>query len=333
MRLPQLANQARIAVIDSHTGGMPTRTIVDGFPELDGATVAERSRDLDRRFPTLRRAVVMEPRGNEPMVAALLGPPDSAAAVASVVFFDRTDVLGMCGHGAIGVVHTLRALGQIGVGQHRLDTPAGAVDVECLEDGRIRLANVPSRRLAAGVELAVAGLGCVTGDVAYGGNLFFLATSPDIDLEQPLDALHAVAKAIQQACSEAAAERPLMGEVNHIELMGRPKNSKAHARNYVLCPSGAYDRSPCGTGTSAKIACLAAEGKLAAGQEWVQESITGSLFTATYAWVDIAQGIVAPTIAGEAEIVAESHMLFRAEEVLPEGDAARDARPEEPRPC
>ena len=318
MRLPRLAGQIRIGVIDSHTGGMPTRAIVDGFPKLAGATVAERRDDLERRFDALRRAIVMEPRGSEPMVAALLGPPDSADAAASVIFFDRTDVLGMCGHGAIGVVQTLRALGRIDVGRQRLDTPAGTVEAECLEDGRVRLVNVPSRRLAAGVELAVAGLGRVTGDVAYGGNVFFLATSPDVDLGQPLDALHVVAQAIQQACSESAAERPLLGKVNHIELMGEPTNSNAHARNFVLCPSGAYDRSPCGTGTSAKIACLAVEGKLAPGQEWVQESITGSLFTATYAWIDMAQGIVVPTITGEAEIFAEGCLLFRADEVLPE---------------
>ena len=322
MRLPQLAGQVRLAVIDSHTGGMPTRTIVDGFPELHGATVAERRDDLERRFQTLCRAVVMEPRGNEPMVAALLGPPDSAGAAASVIFFDRSDVLGMCGHGAIGVVETLRALGRIDVGRRRLDTPAGIVDAECLEDGRVRLANVPSRRLAAGVELAVAGIGSVTGDVAYGGNVFFIATSPVVDLDQRLDTLQAMAKAIQQACSDSAAERPLLGEVNHVELIGRPRNSNAQARNYVLCPSGAYDRSPCGTGTSAKIACLAAEGKLAPGQEWVQESITGSLFTATYAWIDVAQGIVAPTITGEAGVVAEGHLLFRAEETLSEEPAS-----------
>ena len=200
MRLPQLAGQVRLAVIDSHTGGMPTRTIIDGFPELDGATVAERRDDLERRFRTLRRAIVMEPRGNEPMVAALLGPPDSADAAASVIFFDRSEVLGMCGHGAIGVVETLRALGRIGVGRQRLDTPAGTVDAECLEDGRVRLANVPSKRLAAGVELAVPSIGSVTGDVAYGGNVFFIATSPVVDLAQPLDALQAVARAIQQAC-------------------------------------------------------------------------------------------------------------------------------------
>ena len=306
---------ARIAVIDSHTGGMPTRVIAGGFSALAGATVAERRDDLERRFTTLRSAVVTEPRGNEPMVAALLGTPDSAGAVASVIFFDRTEVLGMCGHGAIGVVHTLRALGQIDVGRHCLDTPAGAIEVESLADGRVRLANVPSRRLAAGVALAVEGVGRVTGDIAYGGNTFFLATSPQIDLRQPVLALSAVAKAIQRACAESAAERPLLAAVNHIELMGPPTQPNANARNYVLCPSGTYDRSPCGTGTSAKVACLAADGRLAPGQEWVQESITGSLFTATYTWIDEARGVVAPTITGQAEIVAQGDLLFRPDEL------------------
>ena len=312
------SDQVRIAVIDSHTGGMPTRMITGGFPELRGATVAQRRDDLEQRFPTVRRAVVMEPRGNEPMVAALLGPPDSPDAVASVIFFDCTDVLGMCGHGTIGLVHTLRAMDRIAVGQHRLDTPAGVVDVECLADGRVRIANVPSRRLACGVVLEVEGIGRVTGDVAYGGNTFFLATAPDIDLHQPLESLDGIATAIQRACTESAAQLPVLADVNHIELIGSPTHQNAHARNYVRCPSGAYDRSPCGTGTSAKVACLAADGKLAPEQEWVQESITGSLFTATYTWVDKEQGVVAPVIAGQAEVVAAGDLLFPPEQLLPD---------------
>ena len=310
-------DQARIPVIDSHTGGMPTRVITGGFPELCGATVAQRRDDLERRFETLRRAVVMEPRGNEPMVAVLLGPPDSPGAVASAIFFERMDVLGMCGHATIGLAHTLRAMGRIAVGQHRLDTPAGIINVECLADGRIRLANVPSRRLAAGVVLEAEGIGRVVGDVAYGGNTFFLATAPDIDLHQPLEALNGIATAIQRACTASAAQLPLLAAVNHIELIGPPTLPNAHARNYVRCPSGAYDRSPCGTGTSSKIACLATDGKLAPGQEWVQESITGSLFTATYTWIDKAQGVVAPVITGQAEVVAVGDLLFPPDQLLP----------------
>ena len=312
------SDRRRVQVVDSHTGGMPTRVITAGFPQLQGATVAERRDDLERRFPTLRRSIVIEPRGSDPMVAALLGPPDSPGAAASVIFFDRADVLGMCGHGAIGVVHTLRAAGRIAVGQHCLDTPAGAIEVECLADGRVRLANVPSRRLAAGVALQVEGVGRVSGDVAYGGNTFFLATDPQIDLLQPLAVLNNVAQAIQRACAESAVEQPVLAAVNHIELMGSPTRANAHARNYVLCPSGAYDRSPCGTGTSAKVACLAADGLLAAGREWVQESITGSLFSATYTWIDKAQGVIAPSITGDAEIVAQGDLLFRTQELLPE---------------
>ena len=311
------ADLAPISVIDSHTGGMPTRVITSGFPELHGTTVAERRDDLERRFHTLRRAVVLEPRGNEPMVAALLGPPDSPAAVASVIFFDSMDVLGMCGHATIGLMHTLRVLGWVAVGRHCLDTPAGVVDVECLADGRVRLANVPSRRLAAGIALETEEIGRVVGDVAYGGNTFFLVTAPDIDLDQPLATLDGIATAIQRACAESAEQRPLLGAVNHVELIGLPTCPNAHARNYVRCPSGTYDRSPCGTGTSAKISCLATDGKLAPGQEWVQESITGSLFTAAYAWIDKAQGIVAPVVTGQAEIVAHGDLLFRPERLLP----------------
>lgn len=315
---PALLRRGRacIHIVDSHTGGMPTRVITEGFPQLEGRTVAERRDDLERRFAALRRAIVAEPRGSEPMVAALLGPPDSPRSVASVIFFDSMDVLGMCGHGAIGVVHTLRSAGRIGRGRHLFDTPAGVVEAECLADGRVCFANVPSRRLAAGIVLDVAGVGRVTGDVAYGGNTFFLVTDPPIDLRQSLGELNAVARAIQRACTESAAQRALLADVNHIELPGPPTRSDAHARNYVLCPSGTHDRSPCGTGTSAKIACLAAAGEVAPGQEWVQESITGSLFTATYAWLDQAQGVVAPCIAGSAEVVAQGDLLFRTEELV-----------------
>ena len=303
---------ARLSVIDSHTGGMPTRVIVDGFPPLRGATLAERRDDLASRYKRLRDAVVDEPRGNEPMVAALLTAPDSDAAATGVIYFDRAEVLGMCGHGTIGVAHTLRALGRIGEGGHRLDTPAGSVEVCCLADGRIRLANVHSRRLASGVRLQVPDVGPVTADVAYGGNNFLVVSAPAIPLHQPLDALLSTTRKI------LAAARAEGLDVDHLELHGPPTRPDAHARNFVLCPSGAYDRSPCGTGSSAKLACLAAEGKLAPGEPWVQESITGSVFALSYQWVDRTTGLIAPVVIGEAELMAAGDLL------LPPGQLAPD---------
>ena len=296
---------SRIAVVDSHTGGMPTRVILDGFPELSSTTVAGRRDELRRDFAHLSRALVAPPRGHEAMVAALLVPPDAPQAAAGVIFFDQSGVIGMCGHGTIGLAHTLRALGRIDDGRHTLDTPAGQVTVECLADGRVAVANVPSRRLAQEVSFHADGVGEVTGDVAYGGNTFLIVTRPRIDLDQPLEALVAATKAIR-----AGAHRAGHRNVDHIELLGPPTRAEANARNFVLCPSGTYDRSPCGTGTSAKAACLADDEKLRPGELWRQESITGSLFTVSYQWIARHAGVIAPRVVGAAELTAEADLLF-----------------------
>lgn len=300
----------RITMIDSHTGGMPTRVVTDGFPNLRGDTVAARRDDLRRRFPRLARAVVAPPRGNDAMVAALLVPADSTQAAAGVIFFDQSGPIGMCGHGTIGLAHTLRALGRIGAGRHQLDTPVGPVQIECRTDGRVAVANVPSRRLASGISLQVNGLGKITADIAYGGNTFLLVKQPAIDLGQDREDLIATTKAML-----TAAHRAGHAEVDHVELHGPPTLPAASARNFVLCPSGAYDRSPCGTGTSAKVACLAADGDLQPGEEWTQESITGSVFTVSYQWIDRDRGLIAPLVVGEAELTAEGDLLFAPQDV------------------
>lgn len=303
---------SRIAVVDSHTGGMPTRVIMDGFPELSSATVAGRRDELRRDFAHLSHALVAPPRGHEAMVAALLVPADSPQAAAGVIFFDQSGVIGMCGHGTIGLAHTLRTLGKVGDGRHTLDTPAGQVAIECLPDGRVAVANVPSRRLAPSVSFHAEGVGEVTGDVAYGGNTFLVVTSPRIDLDQPLEALIAATKAIR-----AGAHRAGHRSVDHIELLGPPTQAEANARNFVLCPSGTYDRSPCGTGTSAKVACLAADGKLRPGEPWLQESITGSVFTVSYQWIACDSGVIAPLVVGAAELTAKAELLFPPPDLKP----------------
>ena len=301
-----ITDQPRLSIADSHTGGMPTRTILDGFPTLRGTTTAERQYDLATRYGRLRDAVVGEPRGSEPMVAALLTPPDHPDSATGVIFFDRAGVLGMCGHGTIGVAHTLRALGRIGEGSHSLDTPAGQVEVACLPDGQISVANVNSRRLAADVQFDVPDIGPVTADIAYGGNNFLLVTSPSIPLAQPLPTLTAITSKILNAARKQGLD------VDHVELHGPPTRTDANARNFVLCPSGTYDRSPCGTGSSAKLACLAADGELAPGERWVQESITGSVFTLRYQWADPAANVIAPVVTGSAELTAAGDLLLSA---------------------
>lgn len=309
------ANHRRVNVVDSHTGGEPTRVILDGFPPLEGFAAGER-RDALRheRYAQLRRMIVDEPRGSEAMVAALLVEPSVPDAVAAVVFFDRSAVLGMCGHGTIGLIETLRFQGRIGPGKHKIETPVGPVTADLGEDGSVTLTNVDSRRLLSDVTVGVRGLGPVVGDIAYGGNTFFLVKSPQIDLDQSPHSLILTTEAIL-----AATHRAGHGDVDHIELFGPPRRNTADSRSFVLCPSGTYDRSPCGTGTSAKIACLAADGMLEHGELWTQESITGSTFVARYEWIDRESGTIAPTITGRAEVISEATLLFDGADPAIEG--------------
>jgi proline racemase len=239
------------------------------------------------------------------MVGALLTPPIDPACVAGVIFFDRTMVLGMCGHGSIGLVETLARLGRIGPGEHAIETPVGVVRCVLGDDGRVSIDNVVSRRIARDVRFDVPGVGAVAGDVAYGGNVFFLVSSPAIDLSLPRTELLRIADDIRVGVH--AAGHP---DVDHVELYGPPLAAGAHSRNFVLCPGKAYDRSPCGTGTSAKLACLAADGDLEEGEEWVQQSVIGSTFSARYRWLDRATGRIAPTIGGRAYVNAESTLLL-----------------------
>ncbi len=305
MRLPE-----SIEVVDSHTEGEPTRVVVGGWPELAASTMEARREELATRFGDLWRAVVLEPRGHDAIVGALLTPPVSRGAVAGVVFFDNVGPLWMCGHGTIGVVRTLEHLGRIAPGRVRLDTPVGAVAAELAVDGLVTIENVPARCLARDVTVNVPGLGRIAGDVAYGGNWFFLAEAADV--REPvagdnLERLRSVTLAIQRAL----AEQGITGEggalVDHVILYGPPARGDADSRNYVLCPGGAYDRSPCGTGTSAKMAALHARGALPAGQRWRQESITGSLFTG---WLEEKDGQLHPRIQGRAFVTGKSTLYF-----------------------
>lgn len=296
----------RLQVIDSHTGGEPTRCVVAGGPPLKGATIAEKRASLAGEFDHLRQGTVCEPRGSDIVVGAWLTEPCDPDCVAGVVFYNNVGVLNMCGHGTIGVAETLRHMGKITSGRHALETPVGKVWFDLLDDGRVRFENVPSYRLRARVSVAANAKTC-TGDVAWGGNWFFLCDDHGESLELG-HAGHLVD--ICKGISEALVDQGIRGEsgavIDHIELVG-PSPSGADARNFVLCPGGAYDRSPCGTGTSAKVACLAADGKLAPCQVWRQESITGSLFEASYRLLDDR---VVPAVTGSAHVTGESTLIF-----------------------
>jgi proline racemase len=296
-------------VVDSHTEGEPTRVVVDGWPQPAGATMAERRDDLRARFDHLRRAVVREPRGHDAVVGALLTPPVHPGSVAGVVFFNNGTYLGMCGHGLIGVARTLEFLGRLHPGSHQFDTPAGTVRAELADDGSVTIENVPSRLYLRDVAVQVSGYGPVTGDVAYGGNWFFLthADAVPVDMTHVRELTHFTA-AIRHAIRAAGISGSDGGDIDHIEISAPPSRADADARNFVLCSGGDYDRSPCGTGTSATMAALHERGRLALEQPWRQESITGGVFTG---WLTRrADGALIPYVRGSAFVTGETTLHF-----------------------
>jgi 4-hydroxyproline epimerase len=295
----------KIRVIDSHTGGEPTRVVIDGMPDLGGGSLAARRERFAKEFDRYRAACINEPRGSDVIVGALLLPPEDKTCTAGVIYFNNVGVIGMCGHGTIGLMVTLAHLGRIKPGEHRLDTPVGIVTASLAANGQVSVQNVASWRAHKAVTVDVPQLGKITGDVAWGGNWFFLVENHGQVLEMKnVEMLTEASWRIRQALN--AQGYP---DVDHVELFG-PAPAPARARNFVLCPGKAYDRSPCGTGTSAKLACLAADGKLAEGEPWVQESIVGSRFKASYKWLDRASGKIIPSIEGNAFITAESTLLL-----------------------
>jgi 4-hydroxyproline epimerase len=298
----------RIHVIDSHTAGEPTRVVIAGGPDLGPGSMAERRLRLRDQFDWFRSAVVNEPRGSDVLVGAVLCEPVDPSCAAGVVFFNNVGYLNMCGHGTIGVAVTLVHLGRIGPGTHKLETPVGVVSFEYEGGNTVTIANVPSYRHRGQVRVAVDGASAVTGDVAWGGNWFFLSSEHGQTLElanidRLTDFTWKLRLALERDGVTGAGGQP----IDHIELFGPPQNPMAHGRSFVLCPGRAYDRSPCGTGTSAKLACLYEDGKLRAGQIWRQESIIGSIFEGT---VRVVDDKIIPRITGSAYVDAEATLLL-----------------------
>ncbi|MES2572930.1 MAG: proline racemase family protein [Verrucomicrobiota bacterium] len=314
----------RIRVIDSHTGGEPTRLVLDGGPDLGGGTLAEQLEVFRSRHDAFRSAIINEPRGNDVLVGALLCPPAAPGCEAGVLFFNNVGYLGMCGHGLIGVVMTLVHLGRITQpGMLRIETPVGVVEALWHGGNDVSITNVPSSRKAARVRVHVTGIGLITGDVAWGGNWFFLVKEHGQELAPGnVERLTEVSWWIRQAINAQG-----FPEVDHIELFAAPR-AGGDSRNFVLCPGKAYDRSPCGTGTSAKLACLAADGDLEEGAPWVQESIIGSVFRGSYRWIDASAGLIAPTIHGSAFVHAESTLILHRDDPFRWGiQASADGAP------
>lgn len=308
-----------IEVIDSHTEGEPTRVVVDGWPTCAGDTMAERRASLRHHQDHLRRAVVCEPRGHDAVVGALLTSPVEPGSETGVVFFNNIGTLGMCGHGLIGVVKTLEFLGRLESHEVAMDTPVGTVTARLEADGSVTIRNVPSYCRRLDVEVEVAGLGPIRGDIAWGGNWFFLTSLAEPSLElASLDELRSVTRSIREALDRL----DLLGDegvIDHVELLGMPAGPDADSRCFVLCPGGEYDRSPCGTGTSAKLAVLHARGELELGQRWVQESITDGRFEG---WLEESGGELVPHIRGRAWITGRSTLLFESDDPLRGGFSA-----------
>ena len=307
-----------IRVIDSHTEGEPTRVVLSGGPDLGQGPLRERLQRFRETADGFRRAVILEPRGSEALVGALLCEPVDSTCAAGVIYFNNAGYLGMCGHGTIGVAVTLAYLGRIGNGTHRLETPVGVVEVKLLSKNEVAIENVPSYRYRSKVAVEVESLGTVVGDIAWGGNWFFLVEKSPFPLTtdniRPLnDAAHQVRLALrhQQITGADGAE------IDHVEFFGPAQSADGHSRNFVYCPGGAFDRSPCGTGTSAKLACLAADGKLKPGEAWIQESIIGSRFTGSYR--EDSAGRIIPTVSGHAYVCAEATLIQQPDDPFRNG--------------
>jgi 4-hydroxyproline epimerase len=286
--------------IDSHTAGQPTRVIVEGAPDLGGGTIGERAEKFRSDFDRFRSAVVCEPRGSDALVGALLLPPSDPANTAAAIFFDQAGYPPMSGHGMIGLLASLEYLGRIrGTKTHVIETPAGLVRAEIHPSGEISFQNVASFRHAKGVKVDK-----FTGDIAWGGNWFFIT---DYDLTLPnVDDLAEVARSIRKGLRRDGITAPGGRPIDSIALFGAPSRRSVNSRNFVLRSARSFDRSPSGTATSAKLACLFEDGMFGEGQTWRQESIVGTVFDA---YVTVSDGALLPTIRSNSYITAESMLI------------------------
>jgi 4-hydroxyproline epimerase len=302
----------KVKVVDSHTGGEPTRVVISGGPDLGTDSLATRLDRFRKDHDDFRSAVVNEPRGSDAMVGGLLCEPVDPSCAAGIIFFNNVGYLGMCGHGTIGLIATLAYLNRIGPGTHKIETPVGVVEAKLNEDGTVEVANVPSYRLASGVTVDVDGFGPVKGDIAWGGNWFFLVNDHGQQLTlDNLEALTDFTWRIREALNRNGITGTNGSEIDHVELFVPSEQAGVDSKNFVLCPGKAYDRSPCGTGTSAKLACLVSDGKLLPGEVWRQESIVGSVFEGS---VTLVGDEIRPTIKGSAYVNAEADLILNSDD-------------------
>ena len=310
-----------LSVIDSHTAGMPTRIIIDGGPNLGEGSLHDRLEQLRDQHDHVRTAAIKEPRGVSHLIGGLLCPPTDVSCSAGVIFFEGASYLGMCGHGLIGLMVTLQHLGRIDCGVHRIQTPIGVVQATLHDNGKVCFENVPSYRLADRVAVDVPDYGRVTGDIAWGGNWFFVVRqmpSTEHFNGNNVERLTEVTLAIRTALAQQGITGTENAPIHQVELFDRPPDGNCDSRNFVLCPGGYFDRSPCGTGTSAKLACLAADGDLKEGEIWRQQSITGSVFECSFRQGEDAQHII-PTICGQAFVTGEARLIINPKDPFSQG--------------
>jgi len=310
----------RIPFLDSHTGGEPTRLITSLPFDLGTGPVADKLSALKKNHDDLRRTVLLEPRGSDVLVGAYLVPPTDPTCQFGVIYFNNVGYLGMCGHGTIGLIASLAYLGKVQPGIIRVETPVGVVEATLhspplppLGEGlgvradypnKVSVQNIPAYRHLTHVPVTVDGK-TIHGDVAWGGNWFFLVHDHGLDVSmQNLDALTDFSWRVREQLTAHGITGANGAEIDHVELF--TSTPEADSKSFVLCPGKAYDRSPCGTGTSAKLACLYGDGKLQVGQVWKQQSVVGSIFEGS---IQIQDNRIIPTITGEAWVMSEGTIL------------------------
>lgn len=319
------------STIDTHTGGEPTRTIIGGLPYIPGKTIVEKMHYLKENMDWVRTSLMFEPRGHSVMSGVILTEPTTPEADIGVIFIETGGYLPMCGHDTIGVSTALVEAGIVKAEEPftyiSLDTPAGLTRVKVhVENGKaksVTFRNIPSFVFAEDVEVTVPGFGRIKMDVAYGGNVYAILPAEAVGLKiLPENASEIIQKgklvrdAVNKQVNIQHPEKPFINECTHVQFYGEPTNPGANLKNTVFFADSGIDRSPCGTGTSARVATLYAKGELELNQEFLHESIIGSIFVARAveeAKVGPYKAVI-PEVTGSAFVTAMSQFVIDPED-------------------
>lgn len=340
-----LPYQYQIKVIDSHTMGEPTRIIYDGFPKLKGNTMMEKKNDLMEHYDFLRTALMLEPRGHRDMFGALLTEPVHEEAHFGVIFLESNGCLNMCGHGSIGAAAMIVETGMVEVKEPYtevvLDAPSGIIRTKVhVVEGKaveVSILNVPAFLYQQNQEIDVPGWGKIPFDISFGGSFFALVDTEKIGLSLEIENVNRITELgmalLDRMKEEVEVKHPYLDitTVDLVEFYGPSKNTEANMKNCVIFGNAQVDRSPCGTGTSAKIATLYTKGELKIGQEFVYESITGSLFRGEVTKEVEVGGYkaVIPQITGSAYITGINQYIIDEKDPLAYGFLLGSTKTEE----